>query len=659
MADTNAPQTGSSRREFALLGGALVLLAFALIGFYVSQSQSKNQSEWLATARQLSVDAAEITAVALSVTKGVEPSFEVLDSRAEDLDGEVVSLREGNADVGFAPMPASVDTEVTAMEKAWAQMKGNLAGLIDGEPAYQRVALAAAAVSVEVEALKPAQEQLTDRLSQRGASGLQVALAAGQSTRLEKIQSLGAAVLGRGAGALATAKDLEREVAAYQRAARLLADTGAVLDAEAAARFDSVAQSAAEILSNAAAAERVQDAATAVKSDSNNLLTESRTLEQALSDRVTVSNTLLYASYGAGALGLAALVGFVLLTLRAQRERARRAEARDAVQQQAILALLDNISTLADGNLAVDVKVTEDFTGAIADSINYTVGNMRGLVGTIIESAQQLGTAAASTETTARELNEASEKQARQITSVAESVTASSQSLNQVAASAEKIAQQAQGSVEIARGGVSTVGRTIQGMATLREQIQDTAKRIKRLGESSQEIGNIIEFINDIAEQTNTLALNASIQAAMAGDAGRGFAVVADEVQRLAERAGAATRQIETLVKTIQADTNEAIISMERSTQNVVTGAKSAEEAGASLSKIEASSLELAKLVSDIAGSARTQSGNASKIAGTVQNIREIAVQTSGSASQTAQAVVELNQLSDKLRGSVAGFKIE
>src|SRR3546814_256338 len=202
--------------------------------------------------------------------------------------------------------------------------------------------------------------------------------------------------------------------------------------------------------------------------------------------------------------------------------------------------------------------------------------------------------------------------------------------MQQVASQAERLAQQAQASVQVAHDGAGTVNRTILGMTALREQIQDTSKRIKRLGESSQEIGNIIEFINDIAEQTNTLALNASIQAAMAGEAGRGFAVVADEVQKLAERAATATRQIETLVKTIQADTQEAITSMERSTHNVVTGATSAEEAGQALSKVESSSQNLSQLITEIANSARNQSAAATRIAGTMQVIRDIAVETSG-----------------------------
>ena len=146
-------------------------------------------------------------------------------------------------------------------------------------------------------------------------------------------------------------------------------------------------------------------------------------------------------------------------------------------------------------------------------------------------------------------------------------------------------------------------------MNTIRETIQETSKRIKRLGESSQEIGNIVELINDIAEQTNILALNASIQASMAGEAGRGFAVVADEVQRLAERAANATKQIEVLVRTIQTDTNEAVVSMERSTTDVVGGALLAENAGAALEEIEQVSNQIASLVQNISGSSRQQTG--------------------------------------------------
>jgi len=286
------------------------------------------------------------------------------------------------------------------------------------------------------------------------------------------------------------------------------------------------------------------------------------------------------------------------------------------------------------------------------------VQTLRELVGTINATSAEIVSAAASTQGLSRQMNEASVRQAREIVATTFAAPQTSQSLQEVASRAEQLSSHAQQSIAVAHNGASTVGRTIQNMAALRDQIQDTAKRIKRLGESSQEIGNITELINDIAEQTNTLALNASIQAAMAGDAGRGFAIVADEVQRLAERATSATRQIENLVRTIQADTNEAIISMERSTANVVAGAQSAEEAGQALTQIESSSHELSTLMQDISLSARSQSGEATRIAEAMQGIREIAVQTSTSAQKTATAVGELNTLSDKLRESVAGLKL-
>lgn len=355
---------------------------------------------------------------------------------------------------------------------------------------------------------------------------------------------------------------------------------------------------------------------------------------------------------------LAALSMFVVTRTRDDLERQRLAAEREAGQQQAILRLLDEITRLADGDLTVDVTVTEDFTGAIADSINYTVQTLRELVGTINQTSVEIAAAAAGTQQTAIRLREASEQQSQEIAGASSAITATSDSLRGVAARAEHIALDADSSVQVARSGAGTVGRTIHNMAGLREQIQDTAKRIKRLGESSQEIGTIIEFINDISEQTNTLALNASIQAAMAGDAGRGFQGVAVEVQRLAERASQATRQIETLIKTIQADTNEAITSMERSTTNVVAGAQSAEEAGQALTRIEASSLELARSIESIAVAARGESAAATRIADTMLSIRQFAMQTSESAGQTSQAVADLNGLSGKLRQSVAGFKL-
>ena len=255
-------------------------------------------------------------------------------------------------------------------------------------------------------------------------------------------------------------------------------------------------------------------------------------------------------------------------------------------------------------------------------------------------------------------LAEASDQQAAQITTASSAVNQMAASIEEVSANANDLANEASKSVEIANKGSMVVQDTISGMDTIREQIQETSKRIKRLGESSQEIGDIVEIINDISEQTNILALNAAIQAAMAGDAGRGFAVVADEVQRLAERSGNATKQIEALVKTIQADTNEAVISMERSTSEVVQGARLAQNAGAALEEIEHVSSSLAKLIQAISDTTRQQSIAAVSISDSMNVVQEITTQTSAGTNETAASIGNLAELANELRQSVAGFTL-
>ncbi|MBS0422369.1 MAG: methyl-accepting chemotaxis protein [Proteobacteria bacterium] len=326
--------------------------------------------------------------------------------------------------------------------------------------------------------------------------------------------------------------------------------------------------------------------------------------------------------------------------------------------QQAILRLLDELSSLADGDLTVQATVTEDITGAIADSINYAVDALRGLVTTINQSAIQLDSATRQTQALSGHLAKASGAQSKQIASATESAGGMASSAEEVSGNAERAADVARHSVEVAHKGGDAVRRTIDGMNTIRETIQETSKRIKRLGESSQEIGNIVELINDIAEQTNILALNASIQASMAGEAGRGFAVVADEVQRLAERAANATKQIEVLVRTIQTDTNEAVVSMERSTTDVVGGALLAENAGAALEEIEQVSNQIASLVQNISGSSRQQTGAAQNIARNMQVLKEISAQTAESTHATSAAIAKLAELSAGLRKAAAGFRL-
>ena len=221
---------------------------------------------------------------------------------------------------------------------------------------------------------------------------------------------------------------------------------------------------------------------------------------------------------------------------------------------------------------------------------------------------------------------------------------------------ATESAQVAENSVELAAKGGEAVRRTINGMDNIREQIQETSKRIKRLGESSQEIGNIVELIEDIADQTNILALNAAMQAAMAGEAGRGFAVVADEVQRLAERSANATKQIEALVQTIQADTNEAVSSMEASTTEVVGGAGLAEDAGSALQEIEKVSNEIAGIITKLADSAQQESAEAHQLNDTMGVIQEITQQTTDGTANAAAEIGELAEKTNRLHQSVAGF---
>ncbi len=355
---------------------------------------------------------------------------------------------------------------------------------------------------------------------------------------------------------------------------------------------------------------------------------------------------------------LALLVIFSLKWSRRVKKQLHAIDEQNKRNQQAILLLLDEMTNLAEGDLTVHTTVTEDITGAIADSVNYSIDALRNLVTTINRTAVQVSHAAVQTQDITRQLTDSSQMQSREIANVTSAITEMATSIQHVSKNANTSAEVAQKSVDIAHKGAQTVSRTIDGMDTIREQIQETSKRIKRLGESSQEIGNMVSLIDEIADQTNILALNAAIQASSAGEAGRGFAVVADEVQRLAERAGNATKQIEGLVKTIQSDINEAVESMEQSTTNVVNGARLAEDAGEALAEIETVSANLSGLIQNISTAATKQSQASANAASTMNVIQEITEQTSASATRTANSVSELTVLSNGLKKSVAGFKL-
>ena len=420
--------------------------------------------------------------------------------------------------------------------------------------------------------------------------------------------------------------------------------------------YDDVLKSAAAtVLKNSSQIVKVRQASSSIFEQSDALLSNLNKLSGGTGLAIAIP-----------ALGLIlALIAFLfcvfkLLVLRGESDKKRVSRLQDEYDrnQNAILRLLDEIADLADGDLRSYATVSEDFTGAIADSINFAIDQLRDLVSRITETSQEVAQYTANTQGITNQLAEASEHQAQEIAGASAAINEMAMSIDQVSSNAEESAVVAERSVKIAANGANVVNRSIEGMDIIREQIQETSKRIKRLGESSQEIGNIVALINDIADQTNILALNAAIQASMAGEAGRGFAVVADEVQRLAERSASATKQIETLVKTIQTDTNEAVISMEQTTSEVVRGANLSKDAGVALDEIQNVSGNLAKLIANISDAAKLQSASAGHIATTMNVVQEITSQTTTATFDTARSVSELANMAEALRESVTDFKL-
>ncbi len=400
-----------------------------------------------------------------------------------------------------------------------------------------------------------------------------------------------------------------------------------------------------------------KSAANSIVSESDMLLEKSQLLVAAYESASTVK-TANIATLAFGLLLLLSLMYLIKSYLDDARLRGEEADRINNQNQNAILRLMNELGDLADGDLTVRATVSEDITGAIADSLNYTTEEFRKLVARITAAVEQMGGATKDAESISQGLLDAAQLQAKEIKGAGEAVQLMTQSIKEVDSSAAQSADVARRTLAATEQGAQAVRNTISGMDVLREQIQDTAKRIKRLGESSQEIGEIVDLISDITEQTNVLALNAAIQAASAGEAGRGFSVVAEEVQRLAERSGEATKQIGGLVKTIQGDTHDAVAAMEKSTLGVVDGAKLSDVAGQSLREIEQVSNELAALINSISTSTQVQSDMASEVASVMQDILKITVQTTEGTRLTANSIAQLSSLTVDLRGSVADFKL-
>jgi twitching motility protein PilJ len=438
-------------------------------------------------------------------------------------------------------------------------------------------------------------------------------------------------------------------------------------------QYEETRVQASAILGNLQGLVAAREAQASILADSEPLRKGLQTVQDGLSNQGGFSGLNLLAMALFALLTIVGGAGFLRLYVREQSQRAALAENQrleaerqeqeakrvNDANQAAILRLMNELQTVAEGDLTQQATVTEDITGAIADSVNYTVEELRtlvsqvqGTVGRVTETTQQV-------EATSTELLAASTEQLREIRDTGESVLQMAGRINEVSAQAQETVKVARQSREAAESGLRAVQNTIGGMNLIRDQIQDTSKRIKRLGESSQEIGEITELISDITEQTNVLALNAAIQAASAGEAGRGFSVVAEEVQRLAERSGDATRQIAALVKTIQTDTQDAVGAMERSTQGVVEGARLSDAAGTALGEIDRVSRQLAELIAQISNQALSEARSANVVAANIQHIFAVTEQTGEGTRSTAQMVRELSRTAEELKQSVARFKIE
>jgi twitching motility protein PilJ len=421
-------------------------------------------------------------------------------------------------------------------------------------------------------------------------------------------------------------------------------------------QFTGFEQNIAPILGNVQKLVSARQSGRALQQGSEQLLSNVEQLQNAFAVEKRNLPLILAIIFGICALLFVSLIAVVFLS--DARKRAAESEAENKRNQEAILRLLNEMGDLADGDLTIRAKVTEDITGAIADSMNYTIDELRTLVTGVNNASTQVSVKSQQAQAVSVQLLDAAEKQSKEIQDTTQDVLTVAETLTMVSSNAEESSQVAMRSLAAADKGRLAVQNSISGMNDIREQIQETSKRIKRLGESSQEIGEIVELISDITEQTNVLALNAAIQAASAGEAGRGFSVVAEEVQRLAERSGEATKQIGAIVKTIQADTQDAVAAMEKSTAGVVEGAKLSDAAGQALSEIDSVTKNLASLIQKISSDTQAQAASANKVARNMQDILEINRQTTAGTQQTASSIKELAEVASDLKASVSGFKL-
>ncbi|MGV6851198.1 MAG: methyl-accepting chemotaxis protein [bacterium] len=672
MSSANSLQNDQNKTGFQTLIFLLIIVLLAVFGNFLWLNTKNDQDQqYINLSTEVQVLSQQIAKFAGEAAAGNQEAFGELAATRKRVEKVIQALKNGD-DEGLPASPLNVMDPLNDLEGSWGDIKSAADTIITGQARILELSDTADEFSANIPILQSRMDEVAQILARKGAPSSQIYVASQQLVLADRMLRRVGEIRKGGSEAVSAADGFGRDASTFGRtlSALLNGDKSMgikeIQDPEALEilgsvfkTFDKIGKNVNSILEGSQDIFQIKAAADDIFIDSESLLDKAKNLSKAYSE-FSLTRKFPSVWVGVGLAVLALLLIFLMLLMFYKQELARRQSTEDLNRrnQDAILRLLDEMGSLAEGDLTVKATVTEDITGAIADSVNFAIEALRSLVTTINETAVQVASAAQETQATAMHLAEAAEHQAQQITSASAAINEIAVSIDEVSKNSAESADVAQRSVSIAAKGAKVVRETIEGMDRVREQIQDTSKRIKRLGESSQEIGDIVELINDISEQTNILALNAAIQASSAGEAGRGFAVVADEVQRLAERASNATRRIETLVKTIQADTNEAVISMEQTTTGVVDGARYAEAAGEALGEIESVSNDLADLIQNISEAAHQQSIAATNISGTMNVIQEITTQTSAGTSQTAESIGNLAELAGELRRSVTDFKL-
>jgi twitching motility protein PilJ len=663
---------GAINKKVIFVGGLLVvsiLVMAALLSFEtVLSRQSKIHNSIVL---ELQVISQQIAINALEVASGNSGSFVQLAEYRNRYVNSLRILEEGDSSQEIPPLSIEFADEFSNLQATWKIYDANINTLVAAEVPIETVNQYVSLINESLPQLGKLFNGVIKDLVKARAPGEDIEVVVRQLILIDGLEYSMHQILTGGEIGMAAAENFssDAEKIEVQLIAMLQGNSALGINklkgravvaklVRFADLFSVVKNNVTEILNNSPQLFKLHEAAIKIQVLSPRMLAASDDLASKISAKDADLQILTLAGYGFGILTLVFLALLAAtLTRRSQHSLLESQEQNDR-NQRAILRLLDEMANLADGDLSTHTTVTEDITGAIADSVNYSIDALRDLVETINKTAAQVGNAVQKTRGTTQQLEKASISQAKEISTASAAITEISRSMTNISAKAGDSAEVARKSVGIAHNGGETVRQTISGMETIREQIQETSKRIKRLGESSQEIGDIVNLITEISDQTNILALNAAIQASMAGEAGRGFAVVADEVQRLAERTGDATKQIEALVKAIQADTNEAAVSMEQSTANVVKGARLTEKAGSALDQIEQVSMNLAQRILEISDSTKSQASASIKITEAMGVIQEITLKTSEGSGQVSGSIGILSSMVEAMHKSVAGFKL-